>query len=190
MTENHSHNNVDVCPYWLAWTLDNPFRRLLHNPERIMAGMIGPGQTAADLGCGPGYFTLGMAKLVGEGGHVIAVDMQKEMLDMVARSAARKGLSARVELQQCSQERIGLPPAAADFALSFWMIHEVPDQGSFLRQVFSLLKPGGKYLIAEPFLHVSDMDFQKTVELAAAAGFSTEAQPRISFSRAVLLKRP
>jgi hypothetical protein len=49
--------NNSPCPWWLCFTFDNPVRRLLHNPEQILGGLIQPGQTVADIGCGMGYFS-------------------------------------------------------------------------------------------------------------------------------------
>jgi len=69
-----------VCPWWLLPTFDNPLRRLIQNPQRILEGLVQVGQRAADLGCGMGYFSLPMARLAGETGRVYAVDLQPEML--------------------------------------------------------------------------------------------------------------
>jgi predicted methyltransferase len=60
-----------VCPWWLCRTFDNPLRQLIHNPERILAGLAQPGETVLDLGCGMGYFSISLAKLVGPQGKVI-----------------------------------------------------------------------------------------------------------------------
>ena len=56
-----------VCPWWLAYTFDNPLRRLIHKPEKIFDGLVQPGMTVMDVGCGMGYVTLGLAEIVGEG---------------------------------------------------------------------------------------------------------------------------
>ena len=60
-----------VCPNWLIGAFDNPLRRLIQNPDRIVSGRVGPGQTAADIGCGIGYFTIPLARLVGSQGKVL-----------------------------------------------------------------------------------------------------------------------
>jgi ubiquinone/menaquinone biosynthesis C-methylase UbiE len=85
-----------ICPRWLAPVLDNPIRRLIHNPEKILSGFIGNGQTVLDLGCGSGTFTIALAKMVGETGKVIAVDVQDEMLQMVKKKAVKEGLESRI----------------------------------------------------------------------------------------------
>ncbi len=65
-----------VCPAEHAGWLATPLRRLLQDPRRILDGLVAAGDTAIDFGCGPGFFTLPMAELVGPGGRVVAVDLQ------------------------------------------------------------------------------------------------------------------
>ena len=64
---------------------------LIHNSEKILGGHIESGQTVLDLGCGSGTFTIAMAKMVGELGKVIAVDVQDEMLQIVRRRRPKRG---------------------------------------------------------------------------------------------------
>ena len=132
-----------VCPWWLADWLTCPLRRLIQNPERILTGLISPGQTVVDLGCGPGFFTVAMAKMVGDAGRVIAVDLQTEMLEMARRNAERAGLQSRIRFHQGQPDSIGVIEPA-DFAIAVWMVHEVPNAEGFLGQVQSFLKPGGR----------------------------------------------
>jgi ubiquinone/menaquinone biosynthesis C-methylase UbiE len=176
----------DVCSWRFAGLLDNPFRRLLQNPDKILGGLVKPGQTAVDLGCGPGFFSMALARLAGESGHVISVDLQPQMLDMARRRAAQLGLVSRMQFHQCPPDRIGIDQPV-DFALAFWMVHEVPDTEAFLREIRSFLKPDARFLLAEPKFHVTTADFQKTVDLACAVGMRPCAEPSIRISRAVLL---
>ena len=89
-------DSLHVCPWWLGRILDNPIRRLIHNPEKILGGYIKRGQTVLDIGCGSGTFTIAMARMVGENGRVIAVDVQDEMLQMVRKKAAKEGMESRI----------------------------------------------------------------------------------------------
>lgn len=177
-----------TCPWWLAPTFDNPLRRYVHDPAQILGDLVQPGQAAIDIGCGMGYFAIGLARLVGPDGRVVAADLQPEMLEGVARRAGRAGLLERLSLVQSTPERIGAS-GEFDFALTFWMVHEVRDQPAFLRQVAGLLKAGGKYLLVEPKLHVSAAAFEKTVALARAAGLRPLAPRGVRFSRAVLFEK-
>jgi ubiquinone/menaquinone biosynthesis C-methylase UbiE len=77
-----------VCPWWCAWfSLSNPLRRLVHDPQVIVGPFVEPGMTVLDVGCGVGWFSIPMAQMVGEKGQVIAVDLQPQMLDMLRRRA-------------------------------------------------------------------------------------------------------
>ena len=105
----HSHTTHDhfVCPPWLAGMLESPLRRAMHRPEKLLAGLVEPGMTVLDIGCGPGYFSLSMARLVGPQGRVIAADLQPEMLARVRAHAEKDGLLERITLHQCEPMRIG-----------------------------------------------------------------------------------
>jgi len=179
-------NRGHVCPWWLIWTFDNPLRRLLMPPERVLAGLVRPGDHCLDLGCGIGYFTIPMAVMAGEHGSVTAVDVQPQMLEGVRRRARRHGLESRVRLQLATGPGLEVAPPV-DVALAFWMLHEVPDQDALLRGVRTALKPGGRFLVVEPKGHVTAAAFTASVDRAARVGFRVAAEPRVSLSRAVLL---
>jgi tRNA/tmRNA/rRNA uracil-C5-methylase (TrmA/RlmC/RlmD family) len=51
-----------VCLWWLAYLFDNPLRRLVHNPRSLWEGLVNDGDSAIDLGCGLGFFTLALAR--------------------------------------------------------------------------------------------------------------------------------
>ena len=59
-----------VCPWWLAYAFDNPLRRIFHNSEKIFTPYLNEGMTAIGIGCGMGYFSIGMAKIVGKTGKI------------------------------------------------------------------------------------------------------------------------
>ena len=167
--------------------MDNPIRRLIHGPDKILGGYIEPGQTVLDLGCGSGTFTIAMARMVGEAGIVIAVDLQDEMLQLVRQKAVKEGLACRIITHKSEPEGIGITDKV-DFALAFYMIHEVPDVDAFLMEAAGLLKPGGRLLIAEPLIHVSESSFKKTVDAAQLAGLKPVCKPKIRFSRSMLFQ--
>jgi len=177
-----------TCPWWLCFIFDNPLRRLIQDPDLILRGLVQPGQAVLDIGCGMGYFSLPLARLVGEKGTVICVDMQPEMLEATRRKATKAGLDSRMRFQRCSENSLGLT-TAADFALAFWMVHEVGDREKFLGEIKKSLNPAGTLLIAEPKLHVTRADFNKTVSTALHAGFVIAAEPAVPMSMAVLLRK-
>ncbi len=176
-----------ICPVWLAGGLDNRLRRLVQNPRKILFPYLKEGMTALDIGCGPGFFTLDMAVLVGAAGKLFAADLQDEMLDIVRRKVAGTELEQRIVLHKCAETRIGLPEKV-DFALAFYMVHEVPDKKAFLAEIHGLLKPGGALLVIEPPFHVSGKAFAAMLDVAREVGFTVHDGPKLCLSRGVLLR--
>ncbi len=76
-----------------------------------------------------------------------------------------------------------------DFILIFYMLHEVPNQSAFLKEIDSLLKPDGEILIVEPVFHVSENDFNNSKEMISDIGFEIIEEPKILFSRSVLINK-
>lgn len=153
-----------------------------------MRDLAHPGATVVDIGCGPGYFTLPLARLVGEHGLVVAADLQKTMLEQMLYRAARAKLLGRILPHRCAGETIGYA-GPVDAILAFYMVHEVPNVAGFFNETWHMLRPGGRMLLVEPKFHVTAGCYQKTVTLALAAGFRSVASPKIRFSRSVLLER-
>lgn len=185
MTNKHVH----VCSHWMAWSLDNGLRRLMCSPARVVSDYIKPGDQVMDLGCGPGFFTLAMADLVGEGGSVLAVDLQPEMLSKVDRKRQKSGYENRIRLHTCSVDSLNLTPETGrfDFVLAYYMIYELPDARRTLGELKMLLKPKGKVLVVEPRFHVSRSMFVETLDQARAEGFRIEPVAKKTGGRAALL---
>jgi ubiquinone/menaquinone biosynthesis C-methylase UbiE len=174
-----------VCPRWLCFTFDNVFRKLLHDPYKILRPYIKEGDTVLDVGPGIGYFTIPLAEMVGDSGRVIAADIQEKMLTAIKERAKRANVLQRIELQQSSSDSLGVK-TKLDFILAFWMVHEVPDKARFFAELYSLLKKEGKLLMVEPKFHVSEEKFARALDYAREAGFALDDNPRISLSRAAL----
>jgi ubiquinone/menaquinone biosynthesis C-methylase UbiE len=175
-----------TCPWWLLFTFDNPIRKFVHHPEKVLAPYVKPGDIVLDVGCGMGYFTLGLAQLVGAAGQVIAADLQPQMLAGLQKRGERVSMLDRIQLCQSTPDRIGVDQPV-DFALAFWMVHEVRQPEHFLRQIYEILKPAGTFFLVEPIIHVSGNAFEQTVSWAKGVGFRIVEQPKVRASRAVLL---
>lgn len=185
----HNKNTNDVCSHTHSYALDNIFRRLVQNPNRIVGEYINEGDTVIDLGCGPGFFSIAMARMVGASGSVIAVDLQEEMLAKLENKAIKQGLDSRITRHLCPGDGIGLDECIkADFILAFYMVHETPDPGQFLNLVKPLLKEGGKFLLVEPLFHVSKKKFQITAGYAKKAGFKIIGRPSWKGGYSLLLE--
>lgn len=180
--------NEHTCPWWLAYTFDNRVRGLFHDTEKIFGPYVKEGMTVIDIGCGMGYFSIGLARMVGEKGLVISVDLQQNMLNVLGKRARRAGVDHRIKLHRCEPESIGIN-RNVDFALTFWVVHEISHRKEFLKQIFSMLKETGKYLLVEPKIHVSNAGFGETVKGAMQEGFKMLDNPQISLSRAALFRK-
>jgi len=174
-----------VCPWWCCFTFDNFLRKLFHNSEEILRPYIVEGNTILDIGPGMGYFSIPLARMVGEKGKVIAADIQPEMLEALRRRARRAGVEQQIITHLCKADSLGLN-MQFDFVLAFWMVHEVPNHLAFFEEIKSLLKLSGKFLLGEPILHVNQAMFEKTVKTAESVGLVLKEKPKISLSRSAL----
>jgi ubiquinone/menaquinone biosynthesis C-methylase UbiE len=173
----------------MAGGLDNSFRRLLQNPQKILKPFIKAGMTVLDIGCGPGFFSVEIAKMLNGSGKVIAADIQKGMLEIVGRKIEGTPLAQTVELHQSDFDSIGVVEKV-DFALAFWMVHEVRNQKKFFEELSSIIKPNGLIFIVEPKLHVWKKEFNATVDSIKEYGFTVVENPaKVFFSRTVVLKK-
>jgi len=177
-----------TCPAWGAIGLDNVFRKWMHNPQKILKPYVKAGMTVLDVGCGPGFFSVEIAKILNGTGKVIAADVQKAMLDKVWKKIRGTTLEQTVHLHKSDFESIGVVEKV-DFVLAFWMVHEVRNQKKFLDELTSILKPNGLIFIIEPKGHVSKTEFDKEVDLIQEKGFFIVESPKVFFSRAVVLTK-
>ncbi|HEX8711016.1 MAG TPA: class I SAM-dependent methyltransferase [Terracidiphilus sp.] len=181
-----------VCPWWIGYFLASPIRRWLsEKPEILLAPWVKSGMTIVEPGPGMGFFTLPMARMAGPSGRVIAVDIQPKMLASLNRRARKAGLEGRIETRLVQPGSMGLDDlrGAADFALVFAVVHEVPSAAGFFAEIASALKRGGLLLFAEPAGHVSPEDFESEIKAAQLAGLAEISRPSVRRSHAGLLKK-
>ncbi len=180
-------NNKGVCPWWLNYMLDNPFRNWLFPAEKLLREYLRPGMVGIDFGCGGGRFSVAGAKLVGNKGKMIALDVQARMLEFVRVKANKEGVADIVEIHLAQPEDIGVKEQA-DFAVAMHMVHETTDMEKFFRQVKAVLKPGAYFLVAEPRGHVSQVKIDEEIETAVRVGFAFVDTKKINFiSRGFIL---
>jgi len=178
--------NKRVCPVEKAGGLDNFVRRLLQNPKKLLKQYISEGMTVLDLGCGPGFFSIEIAKMLLDSGKVIAADLQEGMLEKVNKKIKGTELEQRIEIHKCEDTKVGVTENV-DFVLSFYMIHEVPDQDKLFGELKSILRPSGEIYIIEPKFHVSKKSFEAIIDRIKSMGFEVIDRPKVFFSRTVLL---
>ena len=174
-----------VCPHQISFFLDNWIRRLIQSPGKIVGPYIKKGNTVIDMGCGPGYFTIDMAKMVGPKGRVIAVDIQAKMLARVRRKAQKHSVADWIDFYKAGDEPIRLNQRA-DFILAFYMLHEVPDMTHTLKELKALLNQDGRILAVEPKMHVSKAGFKRMLVRAEEIGLKSIDFPKKTGGRSVV----
>ena len=183
-----SDRNNHICPVKRAGILDFRIRRWLHDPQKILRPYIEEGMIVLDIGCGPGFFSIDMAQMVGKSGRVIASDLQEGMLQKLRKKIQGTELEERITLHKCEENKVGVT-VNVDFVLAFYMVHEVPNPKKFFEEINSILKPNGQFLIVEPPIHVSKTAFQETIRKAREAGFKPVEGPKVLLSKTVMFKK-
>lgn len=167
-----------VCPWWVGYLLLSPLRRLVEDPQRLLGPHVRPGTRVLEVGCGMGYFTLPLARLVGESGRVVCRDVQPRMISALERRLRRAGLAGRVEARCCDPGGLSLAghEGSFDLAVLLHVLHEMAEAGTSLAEIRAALAPGGRVLLVEPRGHVSAAAFEAELEVAAAAGLRVESR--------------
>lgn len=141
-----------------------------------------------DVGCGPGFFSIELAKMVGESGRVIAADLQEAMLLKLRKKVQGTDLEGRITLHKCEKNKLGVSEVV-DFVLAFYMVHEIPNKEAFFDEIASVLRPNGQVFIVEPPFHTSKKAFEENIRKAKDAGLTAVARPKIFPNRAVILQK-
>ena len=170
-------------------------RRTLLDPAQFVDQLgIREGDAVADIGAGPGFFTLPLAEHVGARGKVYALDVAPEMLD---RLRSRQ-LPKQVELVLSTENHLPLPDGSVDLGLLAFVFHELEDPAKFLAEAKRILRPTGRLVLLEwvpqeeelgPPLHAR-VSAETSVRSLVAAGFRVVKEGMIKSSTYYFIVEP
>jgi ubiquinone/menaquinone biosynthesis C-methylase UbiE len=182
--------NADVFPASMAWVLDNPLMRATARGAIRRLG-IKPGMSVVDVGCGPGRLTLPAAQAVGDEGHVVALDLQADMLAIVARRAAAAGC-ANVRTLEAAAGSGALPEASFDVALLCTVLGEIPSERrpDAVREIAEALRPGGRLVVTEGIFDPHRQCRDAVLALTAPAGLELAHEDRTLTTTQLVFRRP
>ncbi len=142
--QKYDHEIIDALPQEVTafyCGVGNPF----------VLGPIQEGDSVLDVGCGAGVDTLIAAMMVGARGKVAGIDLVHEMLETAKENLSKTSLR-NVEFLESSAESLSFPDKSFDAVISNGVINLVPDKAKALREIFRVLKPKGRLMIADQIL--------------------------------------
>ena len=168
---------------WVASLLDVDKRFGDAGPGELLAG-VAPGDTVVDYGCGPGYFTLAAARLVGPEGRVYAVDLEPRMVELVRRRAAEADLPNVVAVAS-DGTRADLADGIADYVICVQIMHYAngrDGQAAVARDLRRLLKSDGRVLVAQwkPKRRASGLSYADLADIMGDAGLAASGAHSIT----------
>jgi len=175
----------------MGYLLASPLRRFYQNPDKILISYLKQGMKVLEVGPGMGFFSLPIAKSIGETGRIFCVDLQEKMLQSLRRRAVRANLLSRIEMRLCIESSLQINDltGSIDFALAFAVVHEVPDQKILFKEIYSSLKKNGLLLISEPKGHVTKEEFEKAIIFAQSNGMKKVDSPNIHGNHSAVLRK-
>ena len=149
------------------------FIDLLWNPQRRLKDIpLKEGMAVVDYGCGPGRYTLPIAKVVGPKGKIFAVDIQPLAISTVKEKAARESLM-NIETILVDSYNTGIQNSSIDLVLLVDTFHQIKDYGALFREIHRILKRGGIL-----FMNPGHMKLSKAQEIVKSAGIFTIVECR------------
>jgi len=130
--------------YWTIRLMhDNPILPLVRNPYKLLkAAGLEQGHKVLEVGCGPGFFTIPAARIVGDEGHVYAVDIHPRAVERVKQKIEKEALS-NITASCVNASDTGLPGESIDLAFLFGLRYIAGGLENVISELHRVLKPGG-----------------------------------------------
>jgi len=144
--------------------------------------------TILEVGCGSGFFTPILSKAVGLNGKIIAIDIQREMIEKLSCKIEKKGLN-NVETFVGDIAESNLILSSIDLIFAYYCYHEFEDKSGTIRKFKELLKEQGKIFICEPRFEVKIKKKEKMIEDLEREGFILIEEWKTLFSYYLIFKK-
>jgi len=192
----HHHGNPEHLDEYIA-KMEDPSRDAWQKPDEVLRALaLADGQTACDIGAGPGYFALRMARAVGAKGRVFAVDVEPRILSALRDRIAKAGVKNVTPVLALDGDPL-LPPSSCDLILIVDTFHHFPDGVAYLQRLVEALRPGGRIVnidfhkrelpVGPPVEHKVSRD--EFAEQAKRAGLEIAGEPSfLPYQYFVILK--
>jgi ubiquinone/menaquinone biosynthesis C-methylase UbiE len=170
-------------PHELAFVLTLPLRRFIQPPERFVRALqLLPDARVLELGPGPGWFSVDVARALPRG-RLVLFDLQREMLAKARLRLARARL-ANASFAQGDGTRLPFASASFDVAFLVAVLGEVPDPPACVAELRRVIRPGGLLSITETRGDPDALSEEELGALARAAGFALDGvtRDRVAFS--------
>ncbi len=186
----HATGGHPAFPHQMAFILELPLRKLILSPREIADRLqLRAASEVLEVGCGPGFFSVEIARRVPEG-HLELFDLQPEMLEKARRKLERAGLQSVVGYTAGDARELKLPDASFDVAFLVSVLGEVPDPRKCLAGLHRILRPGGLLSITESLPDPDFYRFSALRSLVEEEGFRLAERFGRNWSYTANFRRP
>ena len=137
------HHHLNFAFRIISLMHDNPLLPIFRNPYKLLrAAGLKSGQKVLEVGCGPGFFTIPAAKIVGKEGFVYAVDAHPLAIERVKEKIKKEGIK-NIKSILANASDTGLPDRSIDLAFLFGLRYIAGGLENVISEIHRVLKPGG-----------------------------------------------
>ncbi len=159
------------CPWEISFVLENPLRRrVMSAGDTLKRVGLKEGMTALELGPGPGFLTVEAARIVGDSGRLVCVDIQSRMLGQLKKKLKRHSIKNADQVLG-SANALPLAAGAMDLAFLVCVLGEVPRNDEALHELHRALRTGGILSITELVVDPDYSTRQSVIAKGERAGF-------------------
>ena len=193
MVQNEEKLPKSPFPAWLGLILLSPLRKIMVQRDRFLrkAG-IRIGNTILELGCGPGFFTEYIAKIVTLSGTVYAQDVQSEFIETLEKRMKRFEVRENIKPLLCSSTKVPLPNSSVNVVYAANVFEEIEKEGLLektAKEIDRLLVSDGLVTVIEHRFGVSKARYQRIIDSLKNEGFAPVRRKITPFMHFTLLRR-